>query len=98
MPSASGWAGRLLLLSLLAVAGCDAGLPDPESPGAKLYAARCTGCHRLYAPSVLSGEMWKITVSRMQGELVRRGLPPLSSEEQATLLDYLDRHSTGRNS
>jgi hypothetical protein len=88
----------LLLLGLLVVAGCDAGLPDPESPGAKLYAARCTGCHRLYAPGLLTGEMWKITVARMQGELVRRGFPPLSAAEQQTLLDYLDRHSTGRNS
>lgn len=77
-------------------AGCDARLPDPESQGARLYAARCTGCHRLYAPEVLTSEMWKITVVRMQGELARRGLPPLSSDDQAVLLDYLDRHSTGR--
>jgi hypothetical protein len=40
--------------------------------------------------------MWKVTIARMQGELARRGLPPLSAAEQTTLLDYLDRHSTGR--
>ena len=77
-----------MALALLA-AGCDAALPDPESPGARLYAARCTGCHRLYAPGLLTGEMWKITVARMQGELARRGLPPLSADEQALLVDYL---------
>ena len=84
-----------LLLAALA-AGCDARLPDPQSPGAQLYAARCTGCHRLYAPGVMTGEMWKITVTRMQGELARRGLPTLSADDQARLLDYLDRHSTGQ--
>ena len=85
-----------VLVSSLLLAGCDASLPDPESQGAKLYERRCTGCHRLYAPGVLSAEMWKVTVARMQGEFSRRGLPILTAEEQATLLDYLDRHSTGR--
>ena len=88
-------AGAAFVIAVLAL-GCDARLPDPESPGARLYAARCTGCHRLYAPGVLSAEMWKITVARMQGELARRGLPPLSADDQAVLLEYLDRHSTGR--
>jgi hypothetical protein len=32
----------------------------------------------------------------MQGELARRGLPTLSADDQARLLEYLDRHSTGR--
>lgn len=87
-------AGALLLAAL--AAGCDARLPDPQSPGARLYAIRCTGCHRLYAPGVMTGEMWKITMARMQGELARRGLPTLSAGDQALLLDYLDRHGTGR--
>jgi hypothetical protein len=84
------------LLGLIALAGCDARLPDPESPGARLYATRCGGCHRLYAPQVLTAEMWKVTVGRMQGELARRGVPTLNPDEQRTLLAYLERHSTGR--
>jgi len=95
VPRIGRWVGPALALGLLA-AGCDARLPDPDSPGGRLYAARCTGCHRLYGPGVLTAEMWKLTVARMQGELARRGLPPLTADEQATLLDYLDRHSTGR--
>lgn len=87
-------AGAVLLAAL--AAGCDARLPDPQSPGARLYATRCTGCHRLYAPGVMTGAMWKITMARMQGELARRGLPTLSADDQALLLDYLDQHSTGR--
>ncbi len=91
--------GRHAVVAVLVAAGlasgCDARLPDPESPGARLYAERCRGCHRLYAPGVMTSEMWKITVTRMQGELARRGLPTLSADEQTRLLDYLDHHSTG---
>jgi len=92
------WAGRartVLAVGLLA-SGCNARLPDPESSGARLYADRCAGCHRLYAPAGMTSEMWKIVVARMQGEMARRGVPPLSANDQAVLLDYLDRHSTGR--
>ena len=91
------WAGRAsmaLAVGLLAC-GCNARLPDPESNGARLYADRCAGCHRLYAPAAMTSEMWTIVVTRMQGELARRGLPPLSANDQAVLLDYLQRHSTG---
>ena len=91
------WAGRAsmaLAVGLLAC-GCNARLPDPESSGARLYADRCAGCHRLYAPAAMTSEMWTIVVTRMQGELARRGLPPLSGHDQAVLLDYLQRHSTG---
>ncbi len=82
-------------LALIAV-GCDASLPDADSPGARLYAARCAGCHRLYGPGSLTAAMWEVTVQRMQGEMARRGVPPLTSDEQAKLLTYLAQHSTGR--
>lgn len=85
--------GALALLS----AGCDARLPEPESPGARLYATRCGGCHRIYAPSSLTAAMWELTVRRMQGEIARRGAAPLTTDEQATLLAYLAQHSTGRD-
>ena len=78
---------------MVILAACDASLPDPDSPGARLYASRCGGCHRLYAPGALKFEMWKITVSRMQGELARRGVPPLSDDERTRLLAYLEQHS-----
>ena len=78
----------------LLLTGCGAKLPEPESEGAQLYAARCTGgCHRVFAPRSLKYEMWKVQVERMQGELVRRGLPPLTPYERTVVLDYLKRHS-----
>ncbi len=82
-----------LLLAMLAAMGCDARLPEPESEGARLYAARCDSCHRIYAPGLMTYEMWKIQVERMQGEIVRHGLPPLTAAERTTVLDYLKRHS-----
>lgn len=85
----------LLLAVSLAPAACTR-LPEPDSPGAKLYAERCDGpCHRLYAPGSMKYEMWKIVVDRMQGELARRGLPTLNADEEKLLLDYLRRHSEG---
>jgi hypothetical protein len=90
----SSFAIRSALLALLMLSGCDAKLPEPESPGAQLYAARCSsGCHRLYAPSLMKFPMWKNWVHRMQGEFARRGLPPLAPDEEALLLAYLERHS-----
>lgn len=82
-----------LLALLVCLAACDTSLPEPESPGARLYAERCSGCHRLYAPHSMKAEMWKLTVKRMQGELARRGLRPLDGSETALLLSYLERHS-----
>ncbi len=85
---------RALVLSLAAmVVACDARLPDAESAGARLYRDRCGDCHRLYAPQLLKAEMWKYQVERMQGEMVRRGAPPLKDEERATLLEYLQEHA-----
>ncbi len=97
--SDGGWwrarAGNALLAALVAMAtpACTPKLPEPDSAGAKLYTGRCNTCHRLYAPSSLKFEMWKFQVDRMQGELTRRGLPPLTVEERTTLLDYLKRNS-----
>ena len=85
-----GGVGAVLSAALLV--GCTH-LPDPDSPGARLYAARCGTCHRLYAPSLMKFEMWKFQVERMQSEIVRHGLPPLTPDELATMLDYLRRYS-----
>ncbi|MCK6554409.1 hypothetical protein L6Q96_07480 [Candidatus Binatia bacterium] len=76
-----------------ALAGCEAPLPEPESAGARLYADRCRGCHRLYAPGSMTAEMWRVQVERMHGDMVRRGVEPLSPAETTLLLDYLRRHS-----
>jgi hypothetical protein len=86
--------GLVAALAGFGLSACTPKLPEPDSPGAQLYRERCDGgCHRIFAPSTLKYEMWKVQVDRMQGELVRRGLPPLTTEERTTVLDYLKRHS-----
>ncbi|HVM97692.1 MAG TPA: hypothetical protein VMT89_14955 [Candidatus Acidoferrales bacterium] len=82
-----------LFLASVVVSGCSQPLPEADTPAAKLYAARCNSCHRVFPPSSLKFEMWKLKVDAMQGEIVRHGLPALTPEEKATLLDYLKRNS-----
>jgi|SRR5579862_6883288 len=86
---------RLLLAALITIgaAACSTKLPEPDSAAAKLYTQRCATCHRMFAPASLKFEMWKFQVDRMQGEIVRHGLPALTPEERTTLLDYLKRNS-----
>ena len=72
--------GLVLLVALVLAAGCQVELPEPESPGARLYAERCGGCHRLYAPKVLTAAMWKVMVQRMQQEMLRRRVPTTPRE------------------
>lgn len=86
--------GALFLLLMVAGnLGCNASLPEPESPAAQLYRQRCVQCHRLYGPSLLTAEMWTVMVNRMEQEMLRRRVPPLKVEEKQTILEYLQKHS-----
>jgi hypothetical protein len=85
----------LLPLVFVSVLGCDASLPESESPAARLYQQRCSTCHRLYAPSILTSEMWRFMLGRMELEMQRRGVPPPTPDERATLLEYLQKHAGG---
>ena len=93
--SSQGRLAGVLLASCIVIplSACNAQLPDPESEGARLYAARCNNCHRVYAPGSLKYEMWKVKIESMQGEMVRRGLPPLDGRERGVILGYLQRWS-----
>ena len=86
-------AARLSVLPLLPLLACSAPLPESESRGAQLYAQRCSGCHRPHAPGTMTAAMWTFQVERMQGEMVRRGMPPLRPDERVAILKYLTRHS-----
>ena len=75
------------------VSSCDASLPEPESAAAQLYRQRCSTCHRLYAPQLLTAEMWGYMIPRMEQEMLRRRGPPLKAEEKQTILEYLQKHA-----
>ena len=78
---------------LVALAGCQKPLPEADSPGGQLYAARCGSCHRAFQPGTLKYAMWVIQVDRKQAIIARAGLPPLSEQERTLLLAYLKQHS-----
>jgi hypothetical protein len=83
-----------ILWLFVGTVGCETSLPEPESPAAQLYRQRCSGCHRLYTPKIMTTHMWVFMVSRMEQEFQRRGLPPLPAEEKQIILDYLQKHSS----
>lgn len=88
------WAFRALPAAwALALAACQPTLPESDSAGAKLYVERCQTCHRLYPPNVMTAATWKVMLDRMQGEMARRGVPPLSGDEMRLALDYLTRNA-----
>jgi cytochrome c5 len=77
----------------LTIAACNPSLPESSSTGARLYEERCAVCHRLYPPGVLTAATWDIMLDRMQGEMRRRGIEPLSGDEMRVLRDYLNKHA-----
>ena len=82
------------MLAASVAIGCSPKLPEPDSPGAQLYAQRCDTCHRVFAPSTLKYEMWKYP-GRSHARRDGASRPPAAdrAEERTTLLDYLKRHS-----
>ena len=83
-----------VLLTLSCISGCNASLPEPESPAAQLYQKRCSICHRLYAPRLLTSEMWQFMMGRMEMEMQRRSVPLPPPAERATILEYLQKHAS----
>ena len=86
---------RAAVVALLAMlAACTPSLPDPESRGAQVYSVRCSGCHGIYAPGSLTAEMWEVQVDRMQREMLRRAVNPLTEQERYLVLSYLKAHAS----
>lgn len=81
-----------VLVAALGAAACSKPLPEPESAAAKLYAARCNNCHRVYHPTLMTQKMWETMVSRMETTMSRNGTP-LASNEKSIILDYLKRYA-----
>jgi len=81
------------VLTIVLLSGCEASLPEPESPAAQLYRQRCSACHRLYSPQLLTAEMWGYMIPRMEQEMLRGRVPPLKAEEKQTILEYLQKHA-----
>jgi hypothetical protein len=86
---------RLLLpvAALLAAHGCARQLPEVGSPAEQLYAQRCGGCHQPYEPRSLTIAMWQLQLLAMHPKIAEAGQPPLTPQEERTILDYLRRNA-----
>jgi hypothetical protein len=84
-----------LLLAVALAVGCGPSLPEPESAGARILAARCGACHRLYAPGTMTAAMWDMQLEKMHRLFTERGIPWLHPDEERTLVTYLHAHAGG---
>ena len=86
---------RTVLLGLVVLAGCRS-LPEPESPAAQMYQARCGACHRAYMPGAMTWPMWEYQLGRMKLLHTQLRRPWLTPEEESLVTDYLKRHAEGQ--
>lgn len=75
----------------------EADLPEPKSQGAQLLARYCVQCHDLPPPVLHTSTEWPKVVARMERRMemmARMGsiLNP-TDQEQAAILNYLQRHA-----
>ncbi len=85
-----------IALSFVAVfiAGCKhSALPDASSPAAQLYVSRCGNCHAPYDPHELTAAMWDTQVTMMEVKMQTAGLPPLTPDDRASIVEYLKRNA-----
>ena len=87
---------RALVVGLgMVIAGC-ASLPEPDSPGVRVFAARCGTCHRVYMPSSMTWPMWEYQLGRMRLLFEQLRRPWLTPEEERLVTEYLQTHAGGR--
>ncbi|MBC8284559.1 MAG: cytochrome C [Nitrospinae bacterium] len=67
-------------------------VPEPESPGAKLYLEKCTQCHGLPGPKRHTAEQWDHLLVMMEGFMDQRGYPFLKDDKKI-IQDYLHKHA-----
>ena len=87
-------AAIFLILVAIVVSGCKtASLPDAATPEAQLYVSKCGNCHTPYNPHELTAAMWDTQVTMMEVKIQSAGLPPLTPDDRASILEYLKRNA-----
>ena len=72
---------------------CNASLPEAASPGAQLYVSKCGNCHVPYNPHEMTASMWDTQVTMMEVKIQAAGMPPLTSDERESIVEYLKRNA-----
>ena len=67
-------------------------IPDPQTPAAKLYAARCAACHALPHPKRLDWPAWRHMLHVMERRMQEHGMQ-MSDAEWRQIAAYLRRHA-----
>jgi len=87
----------LLILSVLLVAPACAGKPTPipesESAGGKLFAAKCGICHSVPHPKRNTFEQWQSIMALMREQMDHRKMAPLTDDERKVIMRYLKRNA-----
>ncbi len=91
---ASKFQRAAIALALVFTSACKpAQLPDAASPSAQLYVSKCGNCHVPYNPHEMTASMWDTQVTMMEGKIQAAGMPPLSSDERESIVEYLKRNA-----
>jgi hypothetical protein len=97
----------MVLLALLWTAGCGGvftSIPGLNTPDGQVFAQRCGACHGksfgthgvthgVPDPRFRTMAEWQKELSRMEGLMREKGLPPLTDLERETINRYLSRHA-----
>jgi hypothetical protein len=81
----------LISLFLIACAGTQM-IPEPESPGAKIYKEKCTQCHGLPGTKRHTPEQWDHLLVMMDGFMRDKGIE-FPAGERKLVQDYLRRNA-----
>jgi hypothetical protein len=66
----------------------------PPGPGREEFAVACSRCHALPDPSIHSSRDWLSVFLRMERNMERMNVRPLSKDETTKVLTYLQDSST----
>jgi hypothetical protein len=92
-PASKFWRAAIAVKLALTSACKPASLPDAASPDAQLYASKCGNCHVPYNPHEMTASMWDTQVTMMEVKIQAAGMPPLTSDERESILEYLKRNA-----
>ncbi|MBC8286614.1 MAG: cytochrome c [Nitrospinae bacterium] len=67
-------------------------MPEPESPGARLYQERCTRCHGLPSPKRHTSEQWGHLLVMMEDFMLEKNID-FPVQEKEMIRDYLYRNA-----
>ncbi|OGT20926.1 MAG: hypothetical protein A2V90_04980 [Gammaproteobacteria bacterium RBG_16_57_12] len=82
----------LFILYVTILTGCQS-LPESDSKNAKLYVAKCSGCHKAPSPADHPYKLWDRLFTMMERGYQHPDMPPLSQKEWLTIREYFQKYA-----